>query len=92
MTMRKYLVTIHEDGSVTALEYDEPNGYSAYQTGKRAAAREIVEMLRTRKTKSLERAQECANGKDWDGMSVNMHGSVEDSLLLQWIENRFHLS
>lgn len=24
MTMRKYLVTIHEDGSVSAVEYEDP--------------------------------------------------------------------
>ena len=27
MTMRKYLVTIHEDGRITADEYEEPKGF-----------------------------------------------------------------
>lgn len=27
MTMRKYLVTVHEDGRVTASEYEEPQGF-----------------------------------------------------------------
>lgn len=27
MTMRNYLVTIHEDGRITASEYEEPEGF-----------------------------------------------------------------
>ena len=27
MTMRKYIVTIHEDGRITADEYEEPRGF-----------------------------------------------------------------
>lgn len=27
MTMRKYIVTIHEDGRITADEYEEPKGF-----------------------------------------------------------------
>lgn len=92
MTMRKYIVTIHEDGSVTALEYEEHDVYSAYQTGKQSAAREIVDMLKTRKIKQMKRAQESANGKEWDRMRANIAGAVEDHLVLRWIENRFHLS
>ena len=28
MTMRKYLVIIHEDGHITAMEYEEPGEYN----------------------------------------------------------------
>lgn len=27
MTIRNYLVTIHEDGTITVIEYEEPTGY-----------------------------------------------------------------
>ena len=27
MTMRKYIITIHEDGRITADEYEEPKGF-----------------------------------------------------------------
>ena len=27
MTMRKYIITIHEDGRITADEYEEPQGF-----------------------------------------------------------------
>ena len=27
MTMRNYLVTVHEDGRITAIEYEEPQGF-----------------------------------------------------------------
>lgn len=27
MTMRKYLVTVHKDGRITAVEYEEPRGF-----------------------------------------------------------------
>lgn len=47
MTMRKYLVTIHEDGHVTALEYEEPREAATrdYNVGARDAYRRVVRRL-----------------------------------------------
>ena len=34
MTMRKYLVTVHRDSTLTAVEYDEPSDYpNQYRPG-----------------------------------------------------------
>lgn len=38
MIMRKYLVTIHEDGHISASEYEEPAGYT-YSAGEGDAYR-----------------------------------------------------
>ena len=39
MIMRKYIVTIHEDGHITANEYEEPQGY-VYCAGEASVGRE----------------------------------------------------
>lgn len=51
MTMRKYLVTIHEDGSVMSQEFDEPADQvlQSYQAGYREAFDSILECLERRK-------------------------------------------
>lgn len=51
MQMRKYLVTIHEDGSVSALEFEEPadQALTNYQAGFRDAVCEILKFLESRK-------------------------------------------
>ena len=51
MTMRKYLVTIHEDGSVMCQEFDEPadQALQNYQAGYRNAVDSILECLERHK-------------------------------------------
>ena len=51
MTMRKYLVTIHEDGTVSAQEYDEPADQALrnYQAGFSDAVDAVLECLERRK-------------------------------------------
>ncbi len=39
MTMRKYIVTIHEDGHITADEYEEPKGF-VYCSGDASSVRD----------------------------------------------------
>lgn len=39
MTIRKYLVTIHEDGHITANEYEEPQGF-VYSASEAAVVRD----------------------------------------------------
>lgn len=58
MTMRKYLVTIHEDGSVSALEFEEPadQALTNYQAGARDAVNTIISILETRQKRSLDLA------------------------------------
>lgn len=51
MTMREYLITIHEDGHVTALEYEEPESVldgerkEAFRNGYNAALLESRKMV-----------------------------------------------
>lgn len=40
MTMRNYLVTVHEDGRVTAIEYEEARGF-VYCASEAAVARDV---------------------------------------------------
>lgn len=63
MTMRKYLVTIHEDGSVSAVEYEDPEKVleaaqrAAFRLGYMAAlseSRKKVQEFRERRNKSRE--------------------------------------
>lgn len=63
MTMRKYLVTIHEDGSFSAVEYEDPEKvleaaqWAAFRLGYMAAlseSRKKVQEFRERRNKSRE--------------------------------------
>lgn len=70
MTMRKYLVTIHEDGHVTALEYEEPadQALTNYQAGFREAVREILDYLECQKLAYNSNSREYVQlGKMLDG-------------------------
>lgn len=60
MTMRKYLVTIHEDGSVSALEFEEPadQTLTSYQAGFRDAVHEILESLDRLKLSYINKTRE----------------------------------
>lgn len=68
MTMRKYLVTIHEDGSVSAQEFEEPadqefeepadQALTNYQAGFRDAVYEILDSLESVKQSFLNKTRE----------------------------------
>ena len=60
MTMRKYLVTVHEDGQVSALEFEEPadRALTNYQAGFRDAVDEIHDSLERMKLSYLNKARE----------------------------------
>ena len=58
MTMRKYLVTIHEDGRLTVSEYEEPSGYTysagegdVYRSGYDRALRDVETILDAEKAR-----------------------------------------
>lgn len=60
MTMRKYIVTIHMDGSVSALEFEEPadQALTNYQAGFRDSVHEIVDSLERLRQVYLARCRE----------------------------------
>lgn len=58
MTMRKYLVTIHEDGRITADEYEEPKGFvycsgeaSSVWGGYNQALDDVISVLEAEKAR-----------------------------------------
>lgn len=63
MTMRKYLVTIHEDGRVTASEYEEPKGF-VYCASESSAVRDAYnQALRDVKTILEAEKARCVNSR-----------------------------
>lgn len=74
MTMRKYLVTVHEDGSVTALEFEEPadQALTNYQAGFLDAVHEILDSLESMKLSYINRVREYIQcGKMEDASEEN---------------------
>lgn len=52
MTMRKYLMTIHKDGHITAVEYEEPQGFVYDSTDAyNQALRDVKTILEAEKTR-----------------------------------------
>ena len=58
MTMRKYLVTVHKDGRISASEYDEPQGFvycdreaAVEQAAYNRALRDVQLVLEAEKTR-----------------------------------------
>ena len=60
MTMRKYIVTVHEDGSVSAQEFEEPADLALtnYQAGFRDAVHEILDSLDRLKLSYINKTRE----------------------------------
>ena len=74
MTMRKYLVTIHEDGHVTAQEFEEPaeQALTNYQAGFRDAVDEILDSLERLRLSYINKVQEYIQcGKMEDAYDEN---------------------
>lgn len=74
MTMRKYLVTVHADGSVTAQEFEEPadQALTNYQAGVRDTVHEILESLESMKLSYINRVREYIRcGKMEDASEEN---------------------
>ena len=97
MTMRKYIVTIHEDGRFTADEYEEPKGF-VYCSGEdtsvlddyNQALADVIFVL------EAEKARCDANskiGKYGNGWPANWAGrSIECELLKTNIQKLFRQS
>ena len=72
MTMRKYLVTIHEDGHITANEYEEPQGFvycaSESDVVRRAynqALCDVVAIQREKKARCVTNSRIKKFGQSW---------------------------
>ena len=84
MEMRKYLVTVHEDGRITAVEYEEPQGfvYGSADAYNRAL-RDVKTILEAEKARCQANSKIDKYGQDWQvwwsGRSIEC-GVVETAI------------
>lgn len=69
MDMRKYLVAVHKDGRITAVEYEEPQGFvygsaDAYNH----ALRDVKTVLEAEKTRCRANSKIDKYGREWKGL------------------------
>lgn len=78
MQMRKYLVTIHEDGSVSALEFEEPadQALTNYQAGFRDAVHEILDSLERLKLSYLNKSRGYVQRGEMENGSTEGHKAI----------------
>lgn len=94
MTMRKYLVTIHEDGRITADEYEEPRGFvycvgeaSVVHEAYNQALRDVIAVLEAEKARCDAKSKIDKFGNGW---AANWAGrSFECELLKTSIQKLF---
>ena len=66
MTMRKYLVTVHKDGRITAVEYEEPQGFVYDSTDAyKHALRDVKTILEEEKARCQANSKIDKYGQDW---------------------------
>lgn len=77
MTMRKYLVTIHEDGHISAYEYEEPAGYTysagegdAYRSGYNQALYDAESIIEEEMYRCLKQSKLRNSDSGWAGRAV----------------------
>lgn len=66
MEMRKYLVSVHKDGRITAVEYEEPQGFVYSSTDAyNQALRDVKTILEAEKTRCQDNSKIDKYGQDW---------------------------
>lgn len=66
MEMRKYCVTVHNDGRITAVEYEEPQGFVYSSTDAyNQALRDVKTILEAEKTRCQANSKVDKYGQDW---------------------------
>lgn len=94
MTMRKYIITIHEDGRITADEYEEPKGF-VYCSGDAPSVRDdynralidVIAVLEAEKARCDAKSKIDKFGNGW---AANWAGrSIECELLKTSIQKLF---
>lgn len=97
MTMRKYLVTVHEDGRISAVEYEEPHGFVYYdrevaiaQESYNQALRDVKTILEAEKARCEVNSQIKKFGQGWAASWAGR--SIECKLLETAIEKLFRKS
>ena len=66
MEMRKYLVTVHKDGRITAVEYEEPQGFVYGSTDAyNHALRDVKTIVEAEKTRCQANNKIDKIGQGW---------------------------
>ena len=66
MEMRKYLVSVHKDGHITAVEYEEPQGFVYSSTDAyNLALRDVKTILEAEKTRCQANNKIDNIGQGW---------------------------
>lgn len=69
MEIHKYLVTVHKDGRITAVEYEEPQGFVYDSTDAyNHALRDVKTILESEKTRCQANSKLVKYGQDWQVM------------------------
>ena len=91
MEMRKYLVTVHKDGHITAVEYEEPQGFVYGSTDAyNLALRDVKTILEAEKTRCQANSKIDKYGQDWQVLWAGR--SIECEVVGTSIEKLFYKS
>lgn len=97
MTMRKYLVTVHEDGHITANEYEEPQGFlycdseaAVVRDAYNQALRDVKTILEAEKARCEAKSKIKKFGQGW--VASWAARSIECELLKTTIKKLFRES
>lgn len=84
MEIRKFLVTVHEDGSISAVEYIPPEDQSLanYQAGCKDTRTRIENMLRHEIKRAVHNAKLKEYGQGWSDVWWTIAGAYEYILCL----------
>ena len=77
MEMRKFIIELHSDGSMTWVEYVDQ---------KENPVEKIIKAIEQRKERQQDRARRAAGCGDIESMRVNQNAAVEDWMILQLIK------
>ena len=78
MEMRKFIIELHGDGSMTWVEYEDQ---------KENPVEKIIKAIEQRKETQQNRARQAAGCGDIESMRVNQNAALEDRLILQLINH-----
>lgn len=78
MEMRKFVIELHGDGSMTWVEYEDQ---------KENHVEKIIKAIEQRKERQQDRARRAVECGDLESMRVNQNAALEDWLILQLIKH-----
>ena len=91
MEIRKYLVTVHKDGRITAVEYEEPQGFVYDSTDAyNHALRDVKTILEEEKSRCQANSKLDKNGQVWQLWWSGR--SIECEVVGTAIDKLFHKS